>query len=115
MSDDDDDISHENPLLLDVAGTSADRTHTQIVARDSRTSRAFEAQHTAAVVLEYDGTRFCGWTRQPGLPSIEGELLAAFAALSCEMLEWRCAGRTDAGVHATGQVLSLAWNSTVAG
>ncbi|MBC7644838.1 MAG: tRNA pseudouridine(38-40) synthase TruA [Thermoleophilia bacterium] len=93
--------------------SEADRLHEQIVARDNRTSRAFEADHTAAVGLEYDGTRFCGWTRQPGLPSIEGELLDAFSALSSEVLEWRCAGRTDAGVHATAQVVSLAWNGPI--
>lgn len=100
--------------------TSADPAAPTYVARASDnpaaqavTTRAFEADHTAAVVLEYDGTRLCGWTRQPGLPSVEGELLGAFTAVSSEVLEWRCAGRTDAGVHASAQVVSLAWNGPI--
>ena len=117
MSDDDADIlSDDDPLPVPPASPhTRGVTHAfqSAAARDASASRAFEADHTAAIVLEYDGTRFCGWTRQPGLPSIEGELLAAFAVLSSEVLEWRCAGRTDAGVHASAQVVSLAWNGPI--
>lgn len=58
--------------------------------------------------VSYDGTDFCGWARQPGLRSVQGTLEAALrAALRiAEDIPVRIAvaGRTDAGVHATGQV-----------
>ena len=64
--------------------------------------------HHALLHVEYDGTPFHGWTRQPGgVPTIEGELLAAFDTLRCEDVRLRCAGRTDAGVHATAQVVDV--------
>lgn len=56
--------------------------------------------------VEYDGTPFHGWSRQPGgLPTIEAALLESFAHLQCTDVRLRCAGRTDAGVHATAQVV----------
>ncbi len=60
------------------------------------------------VELEYDGTDFAGWARQPGLRTVEGELLQALATQLGEPVELVVAGRTDAGVHARGQVVSYA-------
>ena len=57
-----------------------------------------------ALRLEYDGTPFHGWQRQSGLPSIQGALEAALARLQHEPADVAAAGRTDAGVHALGQV-----------
>lgn len=57
--------------------------------------------------LAYDGTDFHGWAAQPRLRTVQGELTAALATvLRCpfEELAVVCAGRTDAGVHARGQV-----------
>jgi len=55
--------------------------------------------------LAYDGTDFCGWARQPGLRSVQGELESALATvLRVDEVGAVCAGRTDAGVHARGQV-----------
>jgi tRNA pseudouridine38-40 synthase len=55
--------------------------------------------------LAYDGTEFHGWAAQPGLRTVQGELSAALATvLRVETVEVVCAGRTDAGVHARGQV-----------
>ena len=56
--------------------------------------------------LAYDGTDFSGWARQPGLRTVQGvleEALARALRLS-ELPQVTCAGRTDAGVHARGQV-----------
>jgi tRNA pseudouridine38-40 synthase len=56
--------------------------------------------------LSYDGARFHGWAAQPGLRTVQGEVEAAVATiLSLESpVPLTCAGRTDAGVHARGQV-----------
>ena len=55
--------------------------------------------------LAYDGTGFHGWAAQPGLRTVQGELtLALVTALRVPDVELVCAGRTDAGVHARGQV-----------
>jgi tRNA pseudouridine38-40 synthase len=67
----------------------------------------------AALLVEYDGAPFQGWSRQPGYTTVEGELRAAFEALGLQLLRMRCAGRTDAGVHATGQVVSVAYAGPV--
>ncbi|HSO02402.1 MAG TPA: tRNA pseudouridine synthase A, partial [Gaiellaceae bacterium] len=59
------------------------------------------------LVLEYDGTGFRGWARQPGERTIEGELREALDAVYPGWKGLAVAGRTDTGVHATGQVASL--------
>ncbi|MCL5882747.1 MAG: tRNA pseudouridine(38-40) synthase TruA [Actinobacteria bacterium] len=57
--------------------------------------------------IEYDGTGFAGWARQPGLPSIEGALEDALGRILQQDISLSVAGRTDAGVHARGQVASF--------
>jgi tRNA pseudouridine38-40 synthase len=58
--------------------------------------------------LAYDGTDFHGWAAQPGLRTVQGELSAALAlALRVPEVAVVCAGRTDTGVHARGQVVHL--------
>ena len=59
------------------------------------------------LTLEYDGTPFVGWQRQDGQMSVQGRLAQAIKDFSGEDMVPRGAGRTDAGVHATGQVAHL--------
>jgi tRNA pseudouridine38-40 synthase len=59
------------------------------------------------VTLEYDGTGFSGWAAQPGLRTVEGELRAALDRVFPRWSGLAVAGRTDAGVHALGQVASF--------
>jgi tRNA pseudouridine38-40 synthase len=56
------------------------------------------------LTLEYDGTSFVGWQMQDNGPSVQGRLAQAIKAFSGEDTIPRGAGRTDAGVHALGQV-----------
>ena len=60
------------------------------------------------LTLEYDGTGFHGWARQPGLRTVEGTLRDALDAVFPGWDSLAVAGRTDTGVHATGQVASIA-------
>lgn len=62
---------------------------------------------TLKLTLEYDGTGFRGWARQPGQRTVEGCLREALDALYPHWQGLAVAGRTDTGVHATGQVASL--------
>lgn len=57
--------------------------------------------------IEYDGSGFRGWARQPGQRTVQGELEAALATVLREEVELTVAGRTDTGVHARGQVASF--------
>jgi len=59
------------------------------------------------LTLEYDGAGFRGWARQPGERTVEGVLREALDAVLPRWSGLAVAGRTDAGVHATGQVASL--------
>ncbi len=62
---------------------------------------------TARLDIAYDGSRFGGWAAQPGQRTVQGELESALERITGELLELTVAGRTDAGVHATGQVASF--------
>jgi tRNA pseudouridine38-40 synthase len=59
------------------------------------------------LTLEYDGTPFNGWAAQPALPTIESALRAALAETFSSVENLAVAGRTDTGVHALGQVVSV--------
>jgi tRNA pseudouridine38-40 synthase len=60
------------------------------------------------LAVAYDGTDFCGFQWQPAVRTVAGTLEAALAQVLGEPVKIAGAGRTDAGVHATGQVVSLA-------
>src|SRR5215813_1353317 len=58
-----------------------------------------------ALGLEYDGSRFCGWQTQPEGCGAQDALELALSEIAGEPVTTVCAGRTDAGVHALGQVV----------
>jgi tRNA pseudouridine38-40 synthase len=59
------------------------------------------------LTIEYDGTRFRGWARQPGERTVEGELRAALEQIYGGFEQLTVAGRTDTGVHALANVVSV--------
>ena len=68
------------------------------------------------LTLQYDGSGFHGWQLQPDLRTVQGELEAALSRLADRPRTVVGSGRTDAGVHATGQVASVdmpaSWNAS---
>lgn len=60
-----------------------------------------------ALEVEYDGSHFAGWQKQanPQLPTVQGRLELALSKIADSPISLVCAGRTDRGVHATGQVV----------
>ena len=59
------------------------------------------------LTIKYDGTDFCGWQKQPGKRSVQGELEEALGLICRQEIKINGASRTDAGVHAYGQRASF--------
>jgi tRNA pseudouridine38-40 synthase len=62
---------------------------------------------TVKLIVEYDGSRYAGWQRQPDQPTIQEAIETAIYQLTQHRVSVIGAGRTDAGVHALGQVVSF--------
>ena len=60
-------------------------------------------------IVRYDGTDFAGWQVQEGRRTVQGLLQEAMARIACQPVRIQGASRTDAGVHALGQVFSCRW------
>lgn len=65
-----------------------------------------------AMIVEYDGTDFCGFQSQVNVPTIQQEIEKAISRLTGEDLRIKGAGRTDSGVHAQGQVIAFDTDAT---
>jgi len=63
-----------------------------------------------ALGIEYSGENYCGWQRQSHSPSVQEPLENALSIIADEPIRVFCAGRTDTGVHATGQVIHFELN-----
>jgi tRNA pseudouridine38-40 synthase len=67
------------------------------------------------LIIEYDGTNYCGWQVQENGPSIQAEVEKALFSITGEKIRINGSGRTDAGVHARGQVANFITESTIPG
>jgi tRNA pseudouridine38-40 synthase len=65
------------------------------------------AMPTVRLIVRYDGTDFSGWQRQRGVPTVQEAIEDAASVMACERITVRGAGRTDAGVHAHGQLAAF--------
>ena len=65
------------------------------------------------LVIEYDGKEFNGWQKQPNKLNIQGEIERAIKQITGEEVDLTASGRTDAGVHALGQVANFKTNSNI--
>ena len=65
------------------------------------------------LIIEYDGKNFAGWQTQPGKVSIQGEIIKVIKEVTGEDVELNASGRTDAGVHAFGQVANFKTESNI--
>ncbi|MGB2078248.1 MAG: tRNA pseudouridine(38-40) synthase TruA [Vibrio sp.] len=65
-----------------------------------------------ALGIEYDGSKLYGWQRQKDVPSVQEHLEKALSIVANHPVEVQCAGRTDAGVHGTGQVVHFDTTAT---
>lgn len=65
------------------------------------------------LTIEYEGTAYCGWQWQAGLPTVQGALIDALRKLIGEDVELSGSSRTDAGVHALGQVANFKTDSGI--
>ena len=65
------------------------------------------------LTIQYDGTKYCGWQKQPNSPGIQGTIEYAIYEITKEKVNITGSGRTDAGVHALGQVANFKTNSII--
>jgi len=65
------------------------------------------------LVIEYDGKGFNGWQKQPNKLNIQGTIEQVIKTITGEEVELNASGRTDAGVHAFGQVANFKTNSNI--
>jgi tRNA pseudouridine38-40 synthase len=69
---------------------------------------------TLLLKIEYDGTGYRGWQVQPGVPTVQGELQRVFQQICQSDVRLQATSRTDAGVHALGQVALVRVSETIA-
>ncbi|WP_010587170.1 tRNA pseudouridine(38-40) synthase TruA [Schlesneria paludicola] len=96
-------------MSADIHGVPAPPSETQ--QSDTRASIELP-RHTWRMTVAYDGTNYCGWQIQPNGVSLQSVVEEALTQFTREPIKAVASGRTDAGVHALGQVVSFSTTST---
>ncbi len=92
-------------------GTSADFPKPAITSDSQSPNNT--AVRSVRLTIAYEGTNYCGWQVQPDQPSVQGTIEQAIETLTGEAVRIHGAGRTDAGVHAIGQVAHFRTDATI--
>ena len=107
----DETIEHiEKTLQAEAAPTQTEGATAYADAARASDAVGFEredAERTLSLTVSYNGGPFCGFARQPGKLTVQGELEQVLSLVMRRPVEVVCSGRTDAGVHALGQVISF--------
>lgn len=82
-------------------------------AGDAFEGRGEGSRKNVMLIVEYDGTEYSGFQVQPNAPSVQGQIEQSLLRLTGESIRIVGAGRTDAGVHATGQVVNFLTGSAL--
>ena len=90
-----------------VVGAAAAAAAAAAAVKAAGTVPTGDLQRTYALTLGYNGAPFAGFARQPGQLTVQGDVEEALSLLFRQQVLTVCAGRTDAGVHARGQVVSF--------
>lgn len=90
-----------------MSGTRSERGDRPRFPSIEPSDKRGQSPRTLALTLAYEGTAFAGWQRQPGLRTVQAAVEEALAAIEERPVTVVAAGRTDAGVHARGQVASV--------
>jgi tRNA pseudouridine38-40 synthase len=113
-------VKHTRGPNIDAA-TLRDSARPRTSTRPGRTAGGFlcatgykRSVRHIRLVVEYDGTGLCGWQRQANGPTVQSHLEAALTSLLAHEVTVTGASRTDAGVHASGQVASFRTDRTIA-
>jgi tRNA pseudouridine38-40 synthase len=95
------------PARVDIMGACGDNLTLRFLELEKRHT----VDMNAKAIVRYDGRGFAGWQVQPDERTVQGELERVLSQIASKPVRIRGASRTDAGVHAFGQVFSFLWPS----
>lgn len=99
-------------MHIQLTGSEQDEIGESLNTRPTSSESHTNISRTLRMTLSYDGTNYCGWQIQPKGISLQSVVEQALSEFTGEPIKVVASGRTDAGVHAIGQVISFTTRST---